>query len=164
MAHLKQKRVEEKHKKPKDNQKIKVRNKKEFMDTAKKLKEYRRSRNAGGGEAQASGADLPPSGDNNIDNSNSEDEELEPLNHRNDISDEKNFAAEQKRRKELEAQMTRNFGSGPFESFQRRYLSDDFANRLDMRYFLYACAFFVFSIGAILIAFGKRREKGRRDL
>jgi hypothetical protein len=50
----------------------------------------------------------------------------------------------------LDAQKRRNVGSS----------SDD----LDMTWHLVGCGFFVVCMGGILIAFGKKRDKGRRDL
>ncbi|KAL3925120.1 MAG: hypothetical protein SGILL_000625 [Bacillariaceae sp.] len=53
-------------------------------------------------------------------------------------------------RSKLEAQMRKNFGDA----------SDD----LDMTWHLIGCGFFVICIGSFLLLFGKRRDKGRRDL
>lgn len=58
----------------------------------------------------------------------------------------------QKRRRDLEAQMRRNYSRAD-------NLSD-----FDMIRFAIGCAFFVLSIGGIVIGFGRKRDKGRRDL
>ena len=68
---------------------------------------------------------------------------------------------EGKRRKKLEEEMNRNFAP---RSFRGRYHSDNFANKLHMSSFYYACVFFILSIGSIFYSFTKRRDKGRRDL
>ena len=58
----------------------------------------------------------------------------------------------------------RNIGKGRGQPFRRSYDSDDFASRLDMSSYLFGCAFFILSIGSIIISMGKIRDKGRRDL
>ena len=54
-------------------------------------------------------------------------------------------------RAKLEAQMNKNFGSSA---------SDD----LDTTWHLIGCGFFVVCVGILFVVFGKKRDKGRRDL
>ena len=64
-----------------------------------------------------------------------------------------------KRRKELAAEMERNFRDK--SSFRKRY---DKGVVLNSTNHFAGCAFFVIAAGGIILGFGKRKEKGRRDL
>jgi hypothetical protein len=152
MAHKKQK-DKKRDKKPKEKGDDMITGRNKNRETAKKLVAERRKTDIKA-ESDGSAADFREDG------ATKDEEELEPLKHRTSILN-KGLDAEQK---ELEAEMKQNFGKDGIKSFRGRYQSDDFANRLDMSSYFYACAFFIFSIGSILISLGKRREKGRRDL
>lgn len=64
-----------------------------------------------------------------------------------------------KRRKDLAAEMERNFPGKA--SFRRRYDKGIVLNNTNH---FAGCAFFVIAMGGIVLGFGKRKEKGRRDL
>jgi hypothetical protein len=91
------------------------------------------------------------------------DEELkqplqQPSNNKNKhhgkkVKDIKTLEAEERQhRRDLAAQMKRNFSKA------------DNASDLDMVSFGIGCAFFILSVGGIIVVFGKKRDKGRRDL
>jgi hypothetical protein len=141
-------------------EKIKVRTKKDFIDTAKNLKKTRamHAADAVHSDARIGEAVGEEGNDDRVASSSEDEEELEPIKHRNSIlntnaKNSKNAkVSEETRRKQLEQQMQENFPE------------QDYLDRLDMSSHFFACAFFVFSIGSILIMVGRRREKGRRDL
>jgi hypothetical protein len=135
---------------------IKVNNKKDFIATAQELKTIHAD-SAVTKDTNSTAADSAT----DYDDVTQDEEKLEPIKHKRGDplkKQQQDQGVEKRLRKELEAQMKRNF---PDTSFRGRY---EKGVSLDMSSHFYACAFFVFAMGSLLIVIGKRREKGRRDL
>jgi hypothetical protein len=50
------------------------------------------------------------------------------------------------------------------KSFREHYDSDEFADQFHMQSYIFACIFFILTMGYTVLAPGRRRVKGRRDL
>ena len=164
---------------------IKVRNKKEFMEVAKKMKEKREAaigaKHDTRSDQDTRSKENDASNDDRQQHSSSDDPALEPINHRNSIHNQqqakdnhhkqrrrsssrkqqqheemmdKMKSAEEIHRKKLEQQMNANF--------------PDPATMTpipDLRSYLFACSFYFFAIGGIIMMFSRKNtNKGRRDL
>lgn len=177
MGHMKEKHKinQEKQDLPGEKKEpIRARDKKEFVEAAKKMKDVRKNRRevAARGDAKSRADEDPgtpveeeeeefvPPSKEKMKLHPSRHKQKAPSEARKPYEDRPPAMDEAKRRQDLAEQMERNFPDQ--RSFRRRY---DQGVELSTTSHMAGSAFFLLTMGAIIFAFGKRRgEKGRRDL